>query len=180
MAAFVLKCPVCEKKFKYDVSEGWPDFCPLCAHAMGNDRPDDEIVMPAFLSQKSKNNDAVARQIMDGSEQRAEMAAAMAGVPVSEMSGLKVTNLNDRRDAEVAAMPVNNPVSQHMAAMQARGMPVGFSGAADTSGTATGALTVNGKRIQGILPKTRVSSLLHTQNANSQSVQRMTRRYRKV
>ncbi len=174
MAAFVLKCPACEKKFKYDVSEGWPDFCPLCSHKMGNDRPDDEIVMPAFLSQKSKNNDAVARQIMDGSEQRAEMAAAMAGVPVSEMSNLKITNLNDRRDAEVSVMPVNNPVSQHMAAMQARGMPVGFGGAADTSGTATGAITVNGKVIQGISPRAGVSSLLHTQNAIPKAVQRMT------
>ncbi len=117
MAVYKLKCPACEKKFKYDVSDGWPDFCPLCAHRMANDRADDDIVMPAFLSAKTKATDGVARQVMDGSEQRAEMAAAMAGVPVSEMSGLKVTNLNDRRDAEISAMPVNNPVTQHMAAM---------------------------------------------------------------
>ena len=126
MATYALKCPGCEKKFKYDVTDGWPDFCPMCGHKMGNDRPDDEIVMPAFLSQKSRNNDAVARQIMDGSEQRAEMAAAMAGVPVSEMSGLKITNLNDRNDAQVSAMPVNNPVTQHMAAMGYNGWQGGI------------------------------------------------------
>ena len=126
MAAFVLKCPACEKKFKYDVSGGWPDFCPLCAHKMGNDRPDDEIVMPAFLSQKSKNNDGVARQIMDGSEVRANMAAAMAGVPASEMSSLKVTDLNDRKDAEFSTRDVINPVTQQMEMIKAHGGQVGF------------------------------------------------------
>ena len=34
--AFKLKCPLCEKKFKYDVSEGWPDFCPLCGADINN------------------------------------------------------------------------------------------------------------------------------------------------
>jgi hypothetical protein len=124
--AFILKCPACEKKFKYDVSEGWPDYCPLCAHKMGNDCPDDEIRMPAFLSQKSKNNDKVARDIMDGSETRAGLAAAMASVPVSEMSGLKITDLNDRNDTQFATRDVVNPVTQHMDAMQRQGMPVGF------------------------------------------------------
>ena len=124
--AVVLKCPACEKKFKYDVSQGWPDFCPLCSADINNRRADDEIVMPAFLSQKTKNNDKVARDIMNGSEVRAELGAQMAGVPVSEMSGLKITNLNDRKDAEFSAMDVNNPVTQRMAEMQARGMPTGF------------------------------------------------------
>jgi hypothetical protein len=126
MAAFVLKCPACEKKFRYDVSGGWPNFCPLCAHKMGNDRPDDEIVLPAFLSEKTRKTDAVARQVMDGSVQRAEMAEAMAGVPVSEMSGLKVTDLNDRNDTMQSIKPVNNDITRHMATMNARGMPVGF------------------------------------------------------
>jgi hypothetical protein len=124
--AFKLKCPHCEQKFIYDVSEGWPDFCPKCAHKMGNDRPDDEIVMPAFLSQKSRNNDKVARDIMDGSEVRVNLAAAMAGVPASEMSGLKITDLNDRNDAQFAAKEVVNPVTERMDAMQAAGMPTGF------------------------------------------------------
>lgn len=124
--AVLLKCPVCEKKFKYDVSEGWPDFCVLCGADINNRRDDDDVVMPAFLSQKSKNNDKVARDIMDGSETRAHLAAGMAGVPVSEMSGLKITDLNDRRDTQFSTPDVNNVVTQRMAEMQARGMPVGF------------------------------------------------------
>jgi hypothetical protein len=126
--AVILKCPACREKFKYDVSQGWPDNCPICKTDINNRRADDEICMPAFLSQKSKNNDKVARDIMDGSETRAGLAAAMAGVPVSEMSGLKITDLNDRNDTQWATKDVVNPVTQHMDAMQRAGLPVGFGG----------------------------------------------------
>jgi hypothetical protein len=140
--AVVLRCPACRDKFKYDVSEGWPTYCPLCATDINNYRADDDVVMPAFLSQKSKNNDAVARQIMDGSETRAEMAASMAGVPASEMASLKVTNLNDRNDTQFSAPEVHNPVTERMAAMQAAGMPTGFgTNAADAMARAAAAHT---------------------------------------
>lgn len=124
--AVVLKCPVCEKKFKYDISQGWPDFCPLCSADINNRRADDDVVVPAFLSQKSKNNDKVARDIMDGSETRAQLAASMAGTDVSEMANLKITDLNDRNDAQFSAPEVRNPVTERMAAMQAAGLPTGF------------------------------------------------------
>lgn len=140
--AVVLRCPACREKFKYDVSVGWPDRCPLCKEDINNYRADDDIVMPAFLSPKSKANDKVVRDIMDGSEVRAQLAAGMAGVPVEDMSNLKITNLNDRRDAEISAMPVNNAVTQHMDNMQRQGMPVGFgAGPADAMGRAAAAHT---------------------------------------
>jgi hypothetical protein len=122
----VLKCPACREKFKYDVSQGWPDECPICHTDINNRRADDDVVMPNILSFKTKNNDKVARDIMDGSEQRAEMAAALAGTPVSEMSSLKITDLNDRNDTQFAAKEVVNDVTHRMAAMQAAGMPTGF------------------------------------------------------
>ena len=124
--AILLKCPACREKFKYDVTDGWPDSCPICKTDINNRRDDDDVVMPNILSFKTKNNDGVARQIMDGSEVRAELAAEMSGVPVSEMSGLKITDLNDRNDAQFSAKDVVNPVTQRMAEMQAKGMPVGF------------------------------------------------------
>lgn len=124
--AVLLKCPACREKFKYDISEGWPDECPICKTDINNRRADDDVVIPAFLSQRSKNNDKVARDIMDGSETRAQLAAAQAGVPVSEMASLKITNLNDRNDAQFSMPEVNNPVTQRMAEMQARGLPTGF------------------------------------------------------
>jgi hypothetical protein len=122
----ILRCPLCREKFKYDVADGFPDDCQVCGKRIAHDREDDDVVIPYFLSEKTKKTDAVARQVMDGSETRAEMAAAMAGVPVSEMSGLKVTDLNDRNDTEQSIKPVNNSITQHMDAMKARGMPVGF------------------------------------------------------
>lgn len=140
--AVVLKCPACREKFKYDVSKGWPDACPLCEVDINNNREDDDVVVPAFLSQKSKNNDGVARQIMDGSETRAQMAAAMAGTDVSEMSGLKITDLNDRNDTQFAAKEVINPVTERMAAMQAAGLPTGFgTNVSDAMGRAAQAHT---------------------------------------
>jgi len=57
---------------------------------------------------------------------RAEQAAAAAGVPVSEMSHLKITNLRDNvLPGETYAMPVRNLVTDQMDAMRARGLPVG-------------------------------------------------------
>jgi hypothetical protein len=124
--AVILKCPVCREKFKYDVSDGWPDQCPVCNIDINNKRDDSDVVMPNILSWRTKNTDKVARDVMDGSEKRAELAAEMAGVPVSDMANLKITNLNDRNDAQFSAPDENNAVTQRMAAMQAAGMPTGF------------------------------------------------------
>ena len=140
--AILLKCPICRQKFKYDVSDGWPDECPICKTDINNRRDDDDVVVPNILSFKTKNNDKVARDIMDGSETRAELAASMAGVPASEMSSLKVTNLNDRNDTLHSAVEVRNEVTQRMEAMQAAGLPTGFgTNAADAMGRAAQAHT---------------------------------------
>jgi uncharacterized protein (DUF983 family) len=42
----LLRCPKCREKFRYDVSEGWPDECPLCHVDINNRRADDDVVMP--------------------------------------------------------------------------------------------------------------------------------------
>lgn len=166
----VLKCPKCRGKFKYDVTEGWPDFCVLCNENINNRRADDDVVMPAFLSIKSKNNDAVARQIMDGSETRMHLAAAAAGVPSSEMASLKITDINDRRDSEVSHVKEVNAVSQHMDAMAARGMPVGFGAPVDVAAAATGAVNVNGRVVHGIAPRAGISAMSNLQSSLPRSV----------
>lgn len=122
----ILKCPICREKFKYDVADGWPDDCQVCGANISNKRDDDDVVMPNILSFKTKNNDKVARDIMDGSEVRAELAAAQAGVPVSEMSSLKITNLNDRNDSQFSAPEVRNPVTERMDQMAKAGLKTGF------------------------------------------------------
>lgn len=127
--AVVLRCSVCRRKFAWKTSEDPPEFCPFddCHSRVASDRADDDVVMPNILHHRTKNTDKVYRDMERGSEFRAHAAANQLGVPVSEMSGLKITDLNDRRDAEVAAIPVNNPVSQMM---QANPSAVGFQSAA--------------------------------------------------
>ena len=133
--AVLLKCPLCREKFRYDTSDGWPDFCPRCGQDINNRVPDDVVVVPNILSFRTKNNDKVARDIMDGSETRAELAAATAGVPASEMASLKITDLNDRKDTQFSAPDVNNAVTQRMDQMRAAGLPTGF-GVAEAQGFA--------------------------------------------
>jgi hypothetical protein len=122
---FILKCPDCEGKFPWEGE--WPRFCPLCRADMS--LPDDgALAVPAFLT-KSKHVDRVYRDMERGSEIRQSLAADMLGVDKSEVSDLKITDLNDaRHPGEVAAkeLPVNNDVTRRMDEMRARGMPVGF------------------------------------------------------
>lgn len=138
--AFALRCPVCRKAFRYNALEPHPRFCPLegCGADIGGPEEDDNVIaMPAFLSAKTKATDDVYRQIESSSERRAELAARDAGVPVSEMAGLKVTDLRPTmRAGDIAAVPVQNAVTQQMDAMTARGMPVGFGGGVNAEGLA--------------------------------------------
>jgi hypothetical protein len=122
----ILKCPACREKFKYDVSNGWPDECPICKTDINNRRADDDVVMPNILSYKTKSKDKVARDVMDGSETRVELAAAMSGTSTSEMSALKITDINDRNDAQFSVKEINNPVTQQMELIKARGGQIGF------------------------------------------------------
>lgn len=110
------RCPdrACRKTFPWDTAEDPPTMCPHCGYCYA-ERDDKVVYMPNILSDKTKSIEAVARGIMDGSEKRAELAAEAAGVPVSEMSAMKITNLNDGRQSEFATKDVSNPVTQVMA-----------------------------------------------------------------
>lgn len=116
-------CPECRKKFPWDVSLGYPKSCPLCGYSMGHNRADDDIVIPFIRSAKTSQNDALYREMEQASERRVEAAAQMAGTSVEDMSGLKITNLNDSRHAgDIAAVPVANEVTRMMdAAPQSTG-----------------------------------------------------------
>ena len=103
--AVKIKCPLCEAKFGWDiVSLGWPDQCPACKQYVGHGRDDSDIVMPSIRTARTKIIDATYTQTEKGSEVRAQLAAEQLGVPVSEMSGLKVTDMNTgMREGDIAA-----------------------------------------------------------------------------
>ena len=128
--AVVYRCPQCRQKFKWDITRSEPTECHAeqpCGYSYREPPIDadgnDVIEMPSFLSAKSRNNDAVARQIMDGSEQRVQYGAALAGCSPEDMSNLKITNLTDDRAPGQSAIPpisissemanaMNNPLVQ--------------------------------------------------------------------
>ena len=149
--AFALRCPECRQAFKWDATKKFPRYCLLCKADFGDEKPDDEICMPAFLTARNKSVDQVYRDTENASIVRMEKAAEMLGVPVSEMSDMKVTNLNSTKHEGDIAMPqVVNEVTQRMDAMAAQGMPVGFgagpNGAQLSAGVASGAYPNSGLR----------------------------------
>ena len=106
------QCPDCAEKFKWPGDQAWPDFCPKCRSDLRKEVT--EIAMPFIRSAQSKSVDKVYRDIEAGSETRAQMAADLLGVPVADVSDLKVTNLRDAKPGEIHAVPVNNEVSRFM------------------------------------------------------------------
>lgn len=162
--AFALRCPDCRKAFRYDPLKTPPRYCPLCQADMGEEKDDTVISIPAFLSAKTKGTDQVYRDIESSSVVRAERAAEMAGVPVSEMSDLKITDLRSTRyPGEVAAPPVVNDVTRHMEAVNSRGGQLGFgggNGAELAAGIRSGAVVVDGRVVgQGIGPNAGAKTL---------------------
>jgi hypothetical protein len=108
-----LRCPDCGQTFKWPGGQAWPDFCPHCRAPVS--KGSDEIAMPFIRSAKTKANDALYRQMEDASEQRAQEAASMLNVPVSDVSDLKITNMRDgMKPGDTAFIPVQNDVSRLM------------------------------------------------------------------
>ena len=104
--ALSLRCPCCRVKVPWESGTAYPDECPSCHEFIGSGRDDTVITMPALRSAATRANDDVYRQMERSSEHRAEQAAQMAGVPVSEMADLKITNLRDNRsNGDIMAPP---------------------------------------------------------------------------
>src|SRR5690348_13194401 len=126
--ATVARCPGCRRRFPWDPTLGYPTRCPLKGCDYTCDAPDETVIaMPFLRSARMKATDDVYRQTEKASENRAHMAAEMAGVPGSEMSGLKVTNMRDNaRAGENSVSRVVNSVTQQMDMIKARGGQAGF------------------------------------------------------
>jgi hypothetical protein len=174
MARFQIRCPGCRKAFPWDPAIDLPERCPLkgCGYVSKKREPEvDEdgvlvIAAPFLRSSTMKANDDCYRQLEDSSRVRAQMAAEMAGVPESEMSHLKVTNIRDTRAGEVAAMPIVNDVTRQMDFLKQRGGNVGFGADATQFGPniMTGGIELNGRPlVNGLEPSAgaRMRKVLH-------------------
>ena len=144
-----LKCPDCVETFKWPGDQKWPDFCPLCRAQLSTGS--DEVCMPFIRSASTKATDKVYRDMEAGSEVRAQAAADILGVSVSDVSDLKITNLKDNH-SETAHVPVVNDVSKMM---DAAPNTTGFQsmGVEYSAGTQAGPLPNAGARFQTQLRK---------------------------
>ena len=111
------RCPDCEGVFEnlQHRDEPPPSHCKLC----GSDMAADTEALPSrvnFSSVVGKSGDQVYRQMEESSAYRAELAAEHLGVAASELSGMKVTNIQDRmREGDMAVVaPPANPVNNFM------------------------------------------------------------------
>jgi hypothetical protein len=154
--AFVLRCPKCRDTFPYSASDGMPDICPLCKEFVGSG--DNTVIsMPMIRSAKTKSADKLYRDMERGSEVRASKAAEMLGIDASDMSALKMTNMSDSaREGESSAPPLPVAADDMGKFFQPNGQEYG-------AGTASGAVTVNGKITTGIEPRAGATAMSNIQ-----------------
>jgi hypothetical protein len=166
MSRFNAVCPGCRGRFPWDPKLGYPRCCPLpgCGYET-EDKGEVVIAAPFIRSANTGKTDACYRQLERDSEVRAQMAADMAGVPVSEMSHLKVTNIRDTKEGEIAAIPVVNDITRQMDQIRQRGGQTGFVQAdkAFVEAAASGTVTVNGQVTRGIEPRAGIRAMENIQ-----------------
>lgn len=98
-------CPDCDGQFTtiMDDREGPPKFCQLC----GSDMSADSEPVPNFSRISKPQNqtmDKVYRGMEAASYARAEEAASMLNVPVSEVSNIRMTDMKDNlREGDISA-----------------------------------------------------------------------------
>lgn len=105
------KCPDCRGTFEFmhhPSNEPPPSECPLCNSDMTGgtgETPKHEFVPHINLgTAKGKVPDQLFKTMMAASEERTKDAADMLGVSVSDVPGIKITDMNDNlREGDVAA-----------------------------------------------------------------------------
>jgi DNA-directed RNA polymerase subunit RPC12/RpoP len=112
------RCPSCEGIFVYDhhpsVEADPVGFCPRCGFTQDMDPA---LVAPHIGRTIAKTVDNMHRDIEDGEKFRADMARERFGLDADEARAMVATNsLDNMRAGEITAMPVNNAVSQAIAA----------------------------------------------------------------
>ena len=136
-----IRCLLCREGFRWNTDAGWPEQCPICKGYIGMDDKD-EIAAPFISSYQAKNPDRLYREMEQKSEFRAQQAAEMTGMSMTDVSHLKTTNLRDnQREGDTAFVPVVNDVSR---TMDAAPQQTGFSPGAASLGLQASAGTSQG------------------------------------
>lgn len=155
----LFKCDLCGQHFWWKMeyrSDPNPETCPIC-NGTGNALPKKPELLPegfgapSLMTDGNKVPDKLYRSHEAASQDRAYAAAALAGVDVSEMSSLKITNQADNmRDGDIAYVAQTTTEQRDMAA-NARTLSfdprTAVQGAEYAAATRTGPEPYAGKRI---------------------------------
>lgn len=106
------QCPECEGQFDYlhhpnVADDPAPRFCPLCGYDTETDELQEAVTSPNLLKGAARNVDGIWKAEQAGAEFRAQMA---------DDPSLKISDMRDAAIGETTAVPVNNSVTQVMAA----------------------------------------------------------------
>lgn len=103
------QCPSCEKTFDFlhevtdGVEEPPPSYCPKCGEYVGAE-PEPIPHIGALLKPQNQTMDKVYRGMEAASYARAEEAASMLNVPVSEVANIRMTDMRDNlREGDISA-----------------------------------------------------------------------------
>jgi hypothetical protein len=116
-----IRCLVCREAFRWDASQGMPEYCPIptCGAYIGSDGKD-EVAAPFISTFRGKNPDRLYRDMEAKSEFRAQQAAEMSGLSTSEVSHLRMTDMKDgMRQGDTAFTDNMTPQQRAMAAQMA-------------------------------------------------------------
>jgi hypothetical protein len=152
LGRLVVRCPECKQKFPWQSNLGEPEWCPHCGYQTAKGQPDDEIVMPSLRSARMAATDGVYRQMEQASEARMYQAAEMAGCSPSDMAGLKITNLRDTKEGEIAAPSVTAETQRLTTGQNGPGFRQ--MGAEAAVGVSSGSTVVNGRVVPDAIPGT--------------------------
>lgn len=103
-----LQCTICGEKFSHRGQE-LPDECPVCHGYIGVDgKP--EVAAPRISLSANRSPDKMYRDMEKGAEHRINLAAEHTGLPASEFSDMKHTNmLDNRKEGETSFIPHQMP-----------------------------------------------------------------------
>lgn len=120
-----IRCLVCREAFRWDASQGMPEYCPIptCGEYIGSDGKD-EVAAPFIATSRGKVPDLIYRDMEAKAEYRAQQAAEMTGASAADVSHLKMTNLKDgQREGDMAFSNNLTPVQQAMSAQMTPAIP---------------------------------------------------------
>jgi hypothetical protein len=127
-----IRCLVCREAFRWDATQGMPDYCLVCSEYIGSDGKD-EVAAPFIATSRGKTPDLIYRDMENKSEFRAQQAAEMTGMTSAEVSHLRMTDMKTgMREGDMAMANNLTPQQQIMSQQMTPSRELGMVASAGT------------------------------------------------